>query len=96
LRELRVCSQNISQFLNEYEAFVPQIAEELGRSEAKLKSLERKLSGSARTSAKLLRRRISECRVELGDENKIREIYIEMITVIEEIRNYKRDLDWER
>jgi hypothetical protein len=94
--ELRRCSQKISEFLNDFDAFIPQISEELARSVVKLKSLERKLGGSARTSVKRLRKRMSDCRVSAGSVDEVREIYIEMVKVVEEIRDYQEDLDWER
>src|SRR3954468_22573401 len=45
IKELTRYSSNISSYLNQFEDFIPQIAEELKRSEAKLKNLEKKLRG---------------------------------------------------
>ena len=45
IKELRKYSLNLSSYLNEYKDSIPQITEELGRTEAKLKSLEKKLTG---------------------------------------------------
>jgi hypothetical protein len=94
--ELRRCSKRISEFLNEFEDFIPQISEELARSIAKLESLERKLRGPVKASAKRLRKRIDGHTVDLGSEREVREIYLEMVKVVEEINDYRRDLDWER
>ncbi len=94
--ELRRCSQRISGFLNEFDEFIPQLSEELARSIAKLESLERKLRGPAKASAKRLRKRIGNHKVDAGSEGEVREIYLEMVKVVEEIKDYQRDLDWER
>ncbi len=96
VKELRGCSQRISEFLNEYDEFIPQLSEELARSIAKLDSLERKLRGPAKVSARRLRRRISNYKADAGSEAEVREIYLEMVKVVEEIKGYQRDLDWER
>lgn len=76
--------------------FIPQISEELARSVATLDALERKLKGPPKASTKKLRKRIISCKVHLESEDEIREIYIEMVKVVEEARNYQRDLEWER
>jgi hypothetical protein len=96
IKELRGCSKRISDFLNEFDEFIPQISEELGRAVATLDALERKLKGHAKASTKKLKKRISSCKVRVENEDEIREIYIEMVKVVEEVRNYQRDLEWER
>lgn len=96
IKELRSSSKKISDFLNEFEEFIPQISEELARAGATLQSLEPKLKGSPKASTKKLRKRMSVCRVEIESEAEIREIHIEMVKVVEEVRNYQRDLEWER
>jgi hypothetical protein len=95
MKELTTSSQHISEYLNEFEEFIPQIAEELGRSVGKLKSLERKLSSSPKASVRKLRRSISSCKVSARNEARVREIYIEMVIVVEELKQHQRDLDWE-
>jgi predicted membrane chloride channel (bestrophin family) len=96
IRELRSSSKRISDFLNEFEEFIPQISQELARAGATLHSLQRKLRGSPKTSTKKLRKRISVCRIGIESEDEIREIHIEMVKVVEEVKNYQRDLEWER
>ncbi len=94
--ELRRCSRTIAGYLNDFDAFIPQVSEELTRSAAKLTFLEKKLRGPSRASVKRLRKRIITVKVDAGSENQVREIYLEMVKVIEEMRNYERDLSWER
>src|SRR3982751_710999 len=50
IKDLGKYASNLTGYLNQYEDFIQQIAEDLGRSRAKLKSLERKLSGQPRIS----------------------------------------------
>jgi hypothetical protein len=95
LRDLRQSSQKLSQFLNDFDDFKPQIFEEMGRARAKLRSLERKLSGSTKTSVKRLRKRLTRIKLQTGTEREVREAYVDMIHVIEEIKEYKLDLNWE-
>lgn len=54
LKDLKRSLQQIAEFLNEFEEFAPQIAEELGKCVAKFRSLERKLKGPSKTSVKKL------------------------------------------
>jgi len=96
MRDLRNCSKRITGYLNEFDEFIPQISEELARTVATLHSLERKLKGSSKASTKKLRKRISACTVKVETEDEIRGIHIEMVKVVEEVRNYQRDLEWER
>lgn len=95
IKDLSRYSSNISGYLNDFEDFLPQIAEELKRSEAKLKSLEKKLGGQPKASVKRLRKTIIECEVNLGNEQGIRDVYLEMVKVIEEVKDHRKDLDWE-
>jgi hypothetical protein len=68
----------------------------LKRSEAKLKSLEKKLRGQPpKSSIKQLRKIINECEVKVDNEQGVRVIYLEMVKVIEEVKDYQKDLDWE-
>lgn len=95
MKELITCSKNISEYLNAFEEFVPQISEELARSAAKLKMLEGKLSRSQKNSVRELRASIKACKASSQSQESVREVYIEMVMVLEEIKQYQRDLDWE-
>jgi hypothetical protein len=95
LKDLSRYSSTISRYLNEFEDFLPQIAEELKRSEAKLKSLEKKLSGQPKASVKRLRKIVNECEVKTENEREVRVAYLEMVKVIEEVKEHRKDLDWE-
>jgi hypothetical protein len=95
MKELTTCSRKISEYLNAFEEFLPEIAEEFGRSIAKLNNLEGKVSSSQKASVRGLRKSIKACKVSAGNEETVREVHIEMVVVLEEIKQYQRDLDWE-
>ncbi|HEX8846785.1 MAG TPA: hypothetical protein VF791_19235 [Pyrinomonadaceae bacterium] len=95
LKDLSKYSLSISRYFNDFENFLPQIAEELKRSEAKLKSLEKKLSGQPKASVKQLRKIIDECEVSTENERGVRAAHLEMVKVIEEVKEHRKDLDWE-
>jgi hypothetical protein len=94
--ELRLSRGKISEYLNEFDSFIPQISEEFARSGATLKSLEKKLRGSSKSSVKQLRKRIIGYKVSAESESQTRELYLEMVKVVEELKNYQKDLDWEK
>jgi hypothetical protein len=81
--------------MNEYGEFIPQIAEELGRVFVKLHSLKRKLSGTPRRSVKRVLAYIDQCEVSVQNEEQVRRTYIEIVKVIEELKDNQKDLDWE-
>jgi len=49
IRELGKCSSNISNYMDQFDVFLPQIASELARAQAKLKYLQGKLPAGPRT-----------------------------------------------
>lgn len=95
MKELIACSRNISEYLNAFEEFVPEIAEEFGRCIAKLNNLEGKVRSSQKASVRNLQKSIKACKVSVGNEETVRDVNIEMVVVLEEIKQYQRDLDWE-
>lgn len=95
LKDLSKSASNISGFLNEYNDFLPQLEEELGRVAVKLSSMKRKLSGGPKRSVKHVLVRIDQCEVNAQNEEHVRRTYIEIIKVIEELKDHQKDLDWE-
>ena len=93
IKDLSKQASNLSDYLNEFENFIPQIAVEMGRSQAKLKSLEKKLGGPLKVSVKRLIAAIEEVNGE--NEQEVRRVHIEMIKVIEEVKEHRKDLEWE-
>jgi hypothetical protein len=95
LRDLSKAASNLSKFMNAYDDFLPQITEELGRIAVKLHSLKRKLSGDPKRSAKRTLMYIDQCEVNVQNEEQVRLVYVEIVKVIEELKDYQKDLDWE-
>ena len=60
-----------------------------------MKSLELKLSGPPKTSVKLVRSYIDQCEVNTENERQVRSTYVEIIKVIEELKDHQKDLDSE-
>ncbi len=95
LKDLSKAASNLSKFMNAYTDFLPQITEELGRVAVKLRSLKRKLSGDQKRSAKRALLYIDQCQVSVQNEEQVRLVYVEIVKVIEELKDYQKDLDWE-
>lgn len=55
IRDLHKMADNVSDFLDEYSESIIQIAEEFGKVQAKLKSIEIKLKGGPKASVKRVR-----------------------------------------
>jgi len=95
LKDLSKAASNLSKFMNAYTDFLPQITEELGRVAVKLRSLKRKLSGDQKRSAKRALLYIDQCQVSVQNEEQVRLVYVEIVKVIEELKDHQKDLDWE-
>ncbi|MFY9621172.1 MAG: hypothetical protein WAQ99_15260 [Pyrinomonadaceae bacterium] len=95
IKDLGKATRNLSIFLNAFEDSLPQIIEELGRVAVKLRSLRRKLSGEPRKSVKRVLRYVDQCEVSVQNEQQVRLVYVEIAKVVEELREYQKDLDWE-
>jgi predicted nucleic acid-binding Zn-ribbon protein len=95
IKDLAKMASGLSKYLNDYSNSLSQIAQELGKIESKLKSLEPKLSGSPKGSVKLLRSSIDQLDVKTENEEQVRRTYIEVIKVIEELKDHQKDLNWE-
>lgn len=81
IKDLVKMASGLSKYLNDYSNSAAQIAQELGRIESKLKSLEQKLSGIPRGSVKRLRSYIDQLEVNAENEEQVRSTYVEIIKV---------------
>ena len=61
----------------------------------KLRSLKGKLSRSPKKSVKHVLSQIDRCDVNAQNEELVRRTYIEIVKVIEELKDNQKDLDWE-
>ena len=95
IRDLSKAASNLSKFMNDFDEFIPQVSQELGKVSVKLKSLERKLTGDPKKSVKRLLLYIDQCEVSVQNEERVRLVYGEILKVIEELKDNQKDLDWE-
>ncbi len=95
IKDLSKCASNLSRFLNDYNEFLPQINEELAKVKAKLRSMERKLSRGPKKSVKHVITYIDQCEISAQNEKQVRETYVEIRKVIEELIENQKDLEWE-
>lgn len=92
IRELGKCSSNIANYMDRFDGFLPQIASEFARAQAKLKYLQSNLPAGPRTSVKKLRKLIEKCEVTVENEEGVRRVYREMNRVLEEVSDHQKDL----
>ena len=95
IRELQKSKSSLTTYLNEFSDAIPQIAAELGRVSVKLKSLERKLRRDPKRAVRRVRLLIDQCEVKAQNEERVRSTHIEIIKIIEELKEHQKDLDWE-
>jgi Mg2+ and Co2+ transporter CorA len=95
IRDLAKSTSALSSLMNDYREFRPQVAEELGKVSVKLHSMQNKVRGDARRSVKNVLLYIDRCEVNAENEDQVRRTYIEIVKVIEELKDYQKDLDWE-
>ncbi|HEX9629849.1 MAG TPA: hypothetical protein VF961_07510 [Pyrinomonadaceae bacterium] len=95
IKDLSKSASNLSGLMNDYSEFLPQITEELGKVGVKLRSLRRKLSGSSKRSVKHVITYIDQCEISPQNEAQVRRTYVEIVKVIEELKDNQKDLDWE-
>lgn len=96
IKDLHKLASNLSGYLNDYSDSTMQIVEELGKIGSKLKSLQSKLSGDPKNAVKRVRDYIDRCEVKSENDEQVRKVHIEIIKVIEELKDYQKDLDWEK
>ncbi len=87
---------NLADYINDYSNSITQIAQEFGRVEIKLKSLQAKLRGGPKNSVKLVRSLIDQCIVNIENEQQVRRVCREIAKVLEELKDHQKDLEWER
>jgi ribosomal protein L44E len=95
IRDLEKSKSTLTTCLNDYVEAIPQIAAEFGRVRAKLGSFERKVSGGRRRDVKRIRLLIDQCEVNAQNEAAVRNVHIELIKVIEDLKEHQKDLEWE-
>jgi len=95
IKDLSKAASNLSKFMNDYSELLPQVSEEMGRVSVKLRSLSGKLSGSPKRSVKRMLSYVDHCEVSVQNEEQVRILYGELPKVIEELKDYQKDLDWE-
>jgi len=91
-KDLRKYCSTISRYLDQFEDFLPQISEEFGKAQAKLKYLEKNLPSETRKSVRNLRKSIEKCEVIIENKEGVRRVYVEMNEVLEEIKDHQKDL----
>lgn len=89
---------NISSFLNDYENATNSIDEETAKCEVVLKSLKKKLPRSLKKSIKNVIKRLNnyQNRPHQKTEGNLREIYVNALKILEEIKYIQEDIKWER
>lgn len=95
-RKLRTHSSNLSAMLNDPAANSSQIAEELAAAEVTVTSLSAKVSGVVKKSATSLAKTIRTTQRTGSDVALLRDTYLAMIKLQEELKNLELDLKWER
>jgi hypothetical protein len=65
------------------------------RAAVKLHSIKRNVTRNQRKSIKRVLGYIDHCEVSVQNEERVRVVYIEIIKVTEELRDYQKDLHWE-
>jgi hypothetical protein len=95
IRELSRTASNLNKFLNEFADSLPQVKEEMARVSVRLRSIRRNVSREQRRSINNALRYIDQCEITVQNEESVRTVYIEIIKVIEELKDYQKDLDWE-
>ena len=95
IKELSSAKNNLKKFLNEYDDSLSQIREEMTKVAVKLRSLRRNVARNQRKSIKRVIGYVDQCEVTVQNEERVKIVYMEIIKVIEELKDYQKDLDWE-
>ncbi len=95
-KKLSTHTSHLIRYLNDFDGSIQSIKEELAKSQIVLNSLRRKLKRPAKGSVKQALKLIDTYKKDHKNENKLRIVYIEMLKVVEEIKDLKADLKWER
>lgn len=89
--------KNLSQLLNTYETSKQQIQIELQKCRANLNSLKPKLNRSSRNGVNKIIKQIKSAYRPYShlSESQVREIYLNLIFLEQELENLKQDIKWE-
>ncbi len=88
-------SSNIANYLNDFDAFLPQIQKELAGAEVALNSLKGKLSRQSRQSVILVLKKIRAYE-KSKNRDGLYDIYVGMLKIEQEIKEIQEDLKWGR
>ncbi|HEB36124.1 hypothetical protein LCGC14_0953010 [marine sediment metagenome] len=95
-KRLQDIASSISSYLNDYESSINSIDEAVVTCEVVLKSLKGKLSGSIKKAIKDLIKKIDQNSYDYRTKDNIRDIYISILKISEEIKELQEDSKWER
>jgi len=92
---LRAHASSLSGHLNDFARFGDQARYELARSQATLRSIERKLTAEHRRSCRSVRKKIARQRrqVQIGSD-ELASTYEEITLLVEALNEYQQDLQW--
>jgi hypothetical protein len=94
-KQLSNHSSKINDYLGDFNNNIPNIDKELALAVITLKSIKRKTSGFIKQSISLLQKKINSYKSKEKSESVLREIYIDMIQINEQIRDLMKDQNWE-
>ena len=89
-------SHEISRSLNDFEAFKYQLAEELAQAKATLQSIKKKMTGAEKKEVKKLLGQLKNIDLKNPKEAPVRDCYLGLLHVQEQLKNLEADLAWER
>lgn len=69
--------------------------EELAKAGAKLRRLRQNVNREQKGAIQEVLQAIDRCEVTVENEEQVRRVYIEIVNVTEELKDYQKDLDWE-
>jgi len=98
IRKLKEHSSRLNKHLQDFDGSIPMINLELGKCRANLRSLRSKLPRNSKRSVKKLEKQIQKNTPAKAESSKdtIREIYTDLNSVIEDMKNLEQDKKWER
>lgn len=96
IEKLSDLASDISECMNDFDTFIPQISLDLGEAEVVLKSLRKKLRRKSRKSIDQLLKNMDDYNANTGDSDKLWGVYVDMSKVIAEVKDIQEDLKWER
>jgi hypothetical protein len=95
-RRLKQHASSLATYMNDPKSFADPIREEMVAAEVTVHSLERKLSGHVKKTAKDLLLNIRRANGTELDASVVRGVYLLMIRVNEQLKDIQSDLKWEK